>query len=46
MKKNINNKNDARIIAKENMLLVAEKKESQEICFIDNNDYGSFLESK
>jgi len=42
--KNINNKNDARIIAKENMLQVAEKKESQEICFIDNNDYGSFLE--
>lgn len=42
--KNINNKNDARIIAKENMLQVAEKKESQEICFIENNDYGNFLE--
>lgn len=41
---NISSKDEVRKIAKENNLEVAEKKESQEICFIPDNDYGKFLE--
>ena len=37
------NKEDIRKIAEENNLTVAQKKESQEICFIPDNDYQSFL---
>ncbi len=37
-------KSEVREIAKQNELAVAEKKDSQEICFIPNNDYGTFLE--
>ena len=37
------NKEDIRNIARENDLIVAEKKESQEICFIPDNDYVSFI---
>lgn len=36
-------KEEIRKIARENGLEVAEKKDSQEICFIQNNDYVSFL---
>ena len=36
-------KDEIRKIAKENDLDVANKKDSQEICFIPNNDYISFL---
>ena len=36
-------KEDTRKIAEENGLLVARKKDSQEICFIANNDYKAFL---
>lgn len=39
-----NEKEEIRKIAKDNKLKVAEKSDSQEICFIPNNDYGSFLE--
>lgn len=42
--KDINNKDEVRQIAKDYNLKVAEKKDSQEICFIPDNDYGSFLE--
>ncbi len=41
---NIENKNDVRDIAKKYNLEVYEKKDSQEICFIEDNDYGRFLE--
>ena len=37
-------KSKVREIAKQNELAVAEKKDSQEVCFIIDNDYGSFLE--
>lgn len=37
-------KEDIRNIARENNLLVAEKKESQEVCFIPDNNYVSFIE--
>ncbi len=37
-------KGNVREIAKENNLAVAEKKDSQEVCFIPDNDYGKFLE--
>ncbi len=37
------NKEDTRKIAKENGLEVADKKDSQEICFIPNDDYQEFL---
>ena len=37
-------KEKVRKIAKQNELAVAEKKESQEVCFIPDNDYGRFLE--
>lgn len=36
-------KEEIRKIADENDLLVAQKKESQEICFVPDNDYQSFL---
>ena len=38
-------KTEIRKIAQENDLLVANKKDSQEICFIPNNDYISFLKN-
>ena len=38
-----NNKEEIRKIAEENRLEVANKKDSQEICFIPNNDYIDFL---
>ena len=38
-------KTEIRNIAEENGLIVAKKKDSQEICFIPNNDYISFLKS-
>jgi tRNA-uridine 2-sulfurtransferase len=38
------NKTDTRRIAKENGLTVFDKAESQEVCFIPDNDYRSFLE--
>jgi len=41
---NFTDKNDIRNIAKSNNLDVAHKKDSQEICFIPDNDYGKFLE--
>ena len=37
-------KSEARKIAKENGLPVASKPDSQEICFVENNDYSSFIE--
>lgn len=37
-------KSEIRKIAKEKELKVAEKSDSQEVCFIPNNDYGCFLE--
>ena len=42
--KNMSSKEDVRKIARENNLQVADKKDSQEICFIPENDYGKFLE--
>ena len=41
---NFTDKSDIRQIAKENNLNVATKKDSQEICFIENNDYVSFIQ--
>ena len=38
-----NNKQEIRKIAEENNLEVAQKKDSQEICFIKDNDYKKFL---
>lgn len=40
----VHQKEDVREIARQNNLIVAEKKDSQEICFIPDNDYGRFLE--
>ncbi len=40
---NYSNKEEIRKIAEENQLTVAQKKESQEICFIPDNDYQNFL---
>ncbi len=37
-------KEQIRSIARENGLKIAEKSDSQEVCFIPDNDYGSFLE--
>lgn len=37
------NKDDTRRLAEENNLAVAQKKESQEICFISDNNYQGFL---
>ena len=42
---NFSNKEEIRNIARENDLIVAEKKESQEICFIPDNDYVSFIKN-
>lgn len=41
---NFTDKNDVRKIAEEYELTVAHKKDSQEVCFIPDNDYGNFLE--
>jgi tRNA-specific 2-thiouridylase len=38
-------KAEVREIASSNGLTNAEKAESQDICFVNNNDYGSFIES-
>lgn len=43
--KNFNNKEEIRQIARENNLSIFEKKDSQEICFIKDNDYVKFLEN-
>jgi len=40
----VKDKNDVRKIAVEIGLNTADKKDSQEICFIQDNDYGGFLE--
>jgi tRNA-specific 2-thiouridylase len=37
-------KSDARQAARENKLAVAEKKESQEICFVPDGDYAGFID--
>ncbi len=37
-------KSQIRYIAKKNGLKVSEKRDSQEVCFIPDNDYGKFLE--
>lgn len=42
---NFSNKEEIRNIARENNLIVAEKKESQEICFIPDNNYVSFIKN-
>ena len=41
---NFHSKDEIRALAKKYNLLVSEKKDSQEICFIPNDDYKSFLE--
>lgn len=41
---NFIDKNDVRKIAEKYELNVAHKKDSQEVCFIPDNDYGNFLE--
>lgn len=41
---NFTDKNDVRTIAEKHNLVTANKKDSQEVCFIPDNDYGSFLE--
>jgi len=38
------NKDEIRKIAKDNELIVHDKKDSQEICFIPNDNYANFLE--
>ena len=38
-------KEEIRQIAREEGLLVAHKKDSQEICFVPDNDYAGFIES-
>lgn len=42
---NYENKEEIRKIAQEKKLLVAQKKESQEICFIPHNNYQDFLKN-
>lgn len=37
-------KDEVRRIAKENDLFVADKEDSQEVCFVDDNDYVGFIE--
>lgn len=37
-------KEEVRRIAKENDLFVAEKEDSQEVCFVEDNDYVGFIE--
>lgn len=39
-------KEEVRTLAKQHALPVAEKKESQDICFVENNDYREFLHSR
>lgn len=39
------NKEEIRNVARNNDLIVAEKKESQEICFIPDNDYVKFIKN-
>lgn len=41
---NFTEKEEIRKIAEDNDLIVARKKDSQEICFIPNDDYASYLE--
>lgn len=41
---NFENKDEIRQIALDNNLIVAKKKDSQEICFIPDNDYASYLD--
>ncbi|MGB9788965.1 MAG: hypothetical protein ACPLVD_09215 [Dictyoglomus turgidum] len=36
-------KEEVREIARKNNLIIAEKEESQEICFLPDNDYREFL---
>lgn len=43
--KDFKNKDEIREIAKQNNLSIFEKKDSQEICFIKDNDYVKFLEN-
>lgn len=43
---NFSSKDEIRKIARENNLEVASKKDSEDICFIPDNDYASFLEKK
>ena len=43
---NFNSKEEIRKIASDNGLKVAEKKDSQEICFISDNDYVQFLKKQ
>ena len=38
-------KDEIRSLARENNLQNADKKDSQEICFIPNNDYGNFIQN-
>ncbi len=40
-----NNKEEIRLIAERENLVTARKKDSQDICFIENGDYTSFLEN-
>lgn len=40
----VKNKDEIREIALKNDLVVATKKDSQEICFVENDNYGKFLE--
>ena len=40
-----NNKEEIRLIAERENLVTARKKDSQDICFIENGDYASFLEN-
>ena len=42
---NFSNKEEIRNVARNNDLIVAEKKESQEICFIPDNDYVKFIKN-
>jgi tRNA-specific 2-thiouridylase len=37
-------KSDTRVAARQRQLKTAEKKESMEICFVPDNDYGKFLQ--
>jgi tRNA-specific 2-thiouridylase len=37
-------KSDARQAARDSQLAVAEKKESQEICFVPDGDYAGFID--
>lgn len=39
-------KDEIREIAKQNGFITADKKDSQEICFVEDNDYAGFIEKK